>query len=654
MLHPAVPLALALALLAPDARAETAAAVESRLGRDARFLASDELGGRGLGTPGLEQAARYVAGRFDALGLRTVLFDGQPFQRFDVTVSSSLGDANALAVAGPDGERVSWELEEDFTPLAIGGGGAFDLPLVFVGYGITAPEADYDDYAGVDVEGKAVVILRHEPRQADPHSAFNGTEHSIHAPFTKKVSNAVQHGAAAVIFTTDRYEIEQQAAQVEARLKALEEGAPGHANPHAPPQEDAADDEGRDERRRERLARRLAEERDPLLGFEDAGTSSDRDVPVLYARPSALDRLLAAAGRPSLAELEAQIDEGPTPHSFTLTGWTAQGRVEIEREQVATANVVGVLEGEGPHAEETIVIGAHYDHLGRGGQGSAAPGSTEVHNGADDNASGVAVLMEVARALATRPTPLPRRVVFIAFTGEERGLLGSAEYVRDPVVPMDKTIAMLNMDMVGRLDENKLIVNGTGTAEPFDALVDQVNAEFGFELAKSPGGFGPSDHSSFYAQQVPVLHFFTGTHPEYHRPGDDFGLLNLDGMRRVARFVTTVAERIATGEAPSYVEVEQPRMTMGPSDPRPYFGSIPDFGQTGRGYGISGVAPGSPAAVGGLEAGDRIVKLGEYAIGNLEDFDGALRKHTAGDRVKVVVLREGEEETLEVVLDPPK
>jgi hypothetical protein len=305
-------------------------------------------------------------------------------------------------------------------------------------------------------------------------------------------------------------------------------------------------------------------------------------------------------------------------------------------------------------ADETIVIGAHYDHLGFGGNGSAAPGVHEIHNGADDNGSGSTVLMEVARQLAAGKK-LPRRLVFIAFTGEERGLIGSARYVRNPLFPLDKTVAMLNLDMVGRLQDDKLIVHGTGTATEFDALVDQFAKHDAFQVTKKPSGFGPSDHSSFYGAKVPVLFFFTGTHKDYHRPSDDFEKLNIVGMRRVGQMVAEIATVLAdAGERPHFLEAKGAAPELGSGGDRPYFGSIPDFAQDAPGYALSGVSKGSPAERGGLKAGDAIIQFGDSKIGNLEDFDSALRKFKAGDKVPIVVKRGAEAVKLEVTLDPPR
>jgi hypothetical protein len=278
--------------------------------------------------------------------------------------------------------------------------------------------------------------------------------------------------------------------------------------------------------------------------------------------------------------------------------------------RIDAKNVVAVLEGEGSHADETIVIGAHYDHLGRGEPGTLDPGSHEIHHGADDNASGVAAMLEIARKLAALDKKLPRRIVFIAFTGEERGLYGSGHYVKDPLVPLDKTIAMLNLDMVGRLTDDKLIVYGNGTATQWNDLLDRLNDQYHFQLTRHPEGFGPSDHSSFYAKQIPVLFFFTGTHKQYHRPSDTFDTINVDGMRRVADLVADAAVDIAQSEGrPTYQEIASGEFTKTGS--RPYFGSIPDFSQEQPGYSLMGVSKGGPAERAGIKAGDTILKLGD-------------------------------------------
>jgi Peptidase family M28/PDZ domain/PA domain len=658
-----------MALVVPQlhSRAEDATGVEARLARSAKYLSSDELEGRGVGTKGLNLAADYIAAQFREIGLKTDLFDGTPFQRFQMVTGATLGADNHIEFVGPKeteakSARTPLKLGQDFNPLAIGGSGKFDLPLVFVGYGITSKDPKYDDYAGADVKGKAVIVLRHQPQQSNPHGLF-GSKRSQHAAFRRKISNAYEHGAAAVIFTNDQFDAQKTATAMRQRWEATIDQISEARTKFKSIDKPSAEDWNQYEERMQALADDLKkftseahEALDPLLPFEGAGSdpTEARNFPVLFVKPTALDPILRAASGKSLAELETQIDKDGTPHSQVLERWRITGETSIERQEAEVKNVLGVLEGSGPLAEETIVIGAHYDHLGYGGAGSAAPGVKEIHNGADDNGSGTTVLIEVARRLAARSQHLPRRIVFIAFTGEERGLIGSARYVREPLFPLDRTVAMLNLDLVGRMESDKLIVHGTGTAEEFDALVDRLASKQNFQLTKKPGGFGPSDHQSFYAAKVPVLFFFTGSHKDYHRPTDDFEKLNLAGMRRVADLVVDAAVTLAEAPArPRYLE-EKAGETLGGGGDRPYFGSIPDFAQEQTGYALSGVSKGGPAERAGMKAGDIIIQFGESQIGNLEDFDSALRKYKAGDKVKVTVKRGDTPVTLEVLLDPPR
>ncbi len=508
-------------LLSPRASAlaaEDAATVENRLRSTVEYLSSDDREGRGVGTKGLDQAADFIANEFRQLGLKADVVDGGPFQKFSMTTGATLGENNRLVLVGPsksDGgqpRRIELKLSEDYNPLAIGGSGSFALPLVFVGYGITGKDENYDDYAGVDVDGKAVVILRHEPQQDNPHSLFDGTSNSRHAPFRRKVSNAYEHGAAAVVFVNDEFDVRKNIDALRNRWQAAVDDMSAENTQFKSIEKPSREDWKKHEERVGQLAGdiqkyagQLEAAQDPLLPFEGAGSDDGegRDFPVLACRRAALDQVVTAALGKSLAELEAEIDKGPTPQSASLAGWRIEGEASVNRDQTEVKNVIAVLEGAGPHADETVVVGAHYDHLGWGGAGSAAPGVKEIHNGADDNGSGTTVLLEVARQLAVREKPLARRIVFIAFTGEERGLVGSARYVHNPLFPLDKTVAMVNLDMVGRLNDEKLIVHGTGTAEEFDALVDRLTGDAGFDVTKNPGGFGPSDHSSFYGRGFP-------------------------------------------------------------------------------------------------------------------------------------------------------
>jgi hypothetical protein len=401
---------------------------------------------------------------------------------------------------------------------------------------------------------------------------------------------------------------------------------------------------------------------DDLMAFTRAGDgSTKRTMPILHVRREVIDRVVKESLGRDLATIEKTIDDSFKPQSAALQGWRIRGATAIERKETQTRNVLAKLPGTGAAAvgeapaidpRETIVLGAHYDHLGFGGVNSAAPGETAIHHGADDNASGTAMLVEVARILRDRG-PLPRSILFVAFSGEERGLLGSAHYTANAAVPLADTVAMVNLDMVGRLTDNKLIIHGTGTGTGLDALVDRLVGAHNFEVAKEPGGFGPSDHSSFYAKKIPVLHIFTGSHSDYHRPTDTAEKIDYDGMVRIAGLVAdAVAELASVSPRPDYIEVASKQFARGGD--RPYFGSIPDFGKPGGGYAITGVTKGSPAAEGGLQGGDLIIRLGDSAITGLEDFDSALRKHKAGETIPVVVKRNDAEVTLNVTLGKPK
>lgn len=609
--------ALAATAGPPAAGADDTAA--ARLRASVEWLAAPEREGRGPGTAGIDAAAEWVAAAFQGVDrLQTRLVGEEPFQPFEMTLEATLGpgDQNVAELVGPpdaDGRAVTVPLElgRDFTPLAAGGSGVFDLPLVFAGYGITAPAEHYDDYAPLGEAAKraAVIVLRQEPQKDDPHSVFDGNQASQHAALARKVANASEHEAGAVVFCND------------------------------------TDADG-----------------DALMDFRRAGEGGvGRTMPVLHVRRAAIDDLLRRASQDRLAEIQAGIDERLEPASRPLAGWRIRGRVVIDRTETKVRNVLALLPGVGRGAEgdtaaidpkELVILGAHYDHLGYGGENSAAPGAKAIHHGADDNASGTALLVEVARRLAAE-RPLPRSVLFIAFAGEERGLLGSGHYAANAVLPLSDTVAMVNLDMVGRLVDDKVIVHGTGTGTGLEELVDRVVAAHGLSAAKEPGGFGPSDHASFYAKKVPVLHVFTGSHADYHRPSDTAEKINVAGMETLADVVGDLVRDLASRpDRPVYVEVAAPAFARGGD--RPYFGSIPDFGSPGNGYAISGVAKESPAAKGGLQGGDRIVRVGTSAIANLEDFDSALRKYKGGDTVPVVVVRDGAEVTLEVTLGPPK
>jgi Peptidase family M28/PDZ domain/PA domain len=658
---PAQPAAPEQAKAQPQARAQPQA--EARLLGDIKYLASDELEGRGIGTEGLNKAAAYIRHEFQAAGLDVTRVHGDAFQKFHMSIPARLGTPNSLTFIGPDGKSTVLKQDVDFRPCSFGGAGKIQGELAFGGYAIDSKT--YHDLNGVDFKGKAVIVMRHGPRQQDSARPFTiRGDDSRGGDLRTKLSNAAAAGASALLIVNDPTSIKKNAKENESQIRwatnrvvdaalALEQAAPRTSD---------------ESQARKELSKTVAwlkkvradaansESNDPLMTFGSGGRGKDGEIPVVQLSVTAANRVLKAATGKSLDEFEAAINRDLKPRSTVLDGWKADGATTIKRSEVEVKNVIGVLEGAGPHADETVVIGAHYDHLGRGGSGSGSllESSHEIHNGADDNASGTCALIELARHFGHQAKRLPRRLVFITFTGEEEGLIGSLHYVRDPVFPLAKTVAMLNLDMVGRLREDTLTVYGLGTGKHFKELVERTTTARHFKLIPKPEGFGPSDHTSFYAKKIPVLFFFTGTHPDYHRPTDDWQKINIPGMDRIVDLVEEIATTIVTApERPDYFEVNG-LGTVDRGGSRPYFGSIPDFSSEKSGYSISGVAPDSPADRAGLKGGDRIIQMGDRKITGLDDFDLVLRRFSAGDEIPVVAIRGGKTIRLKVTLGKPK
>jgi hypothetical protein len=596
----------------------TLSPIAERLKDDVTYLAADAREGRAPGTKGIEQAADYIAGAFKRAGLKPAPGADGYFQPFTVGGGAVLKGAQELALEGEGGKTITGTHKTDFTPLFIGTSGTFErVGICFAGYGITAHDEsmklDYDDYAGLDVKGKAVLIIRREPRQHDESSPFAGTRNSRFATFQHKATNAFQHGAAAVLLVND-------------------------------------------------LAG-LGTDKDHLLAVNQGGFDVISNIPFVMLTRELADKLLSGAGAPSLKELGTQIDEDLKPRSRALDGWVLRARIEIDRPSIQTKNVIGVLEGSGPHASETVIVGGHYDHLGRGGimSGSFAFFSRDIHNGADDNASGTTMVLELARRLAARPDPLPRRVVFMAFSGEERGLLGSHYYGEHPLFPLASTVMMLNCDMVGRLNsKNELSMIGTGSSAGIDALVDVLGRSAGLTVKKVAGmvdSFGGSDHQSFYAKGVPVLFAFTGVHADYHRPSDDSDRINYSGMARIADYLELIMlDVIRRPERPAFTKVVAPVRTARGGDTARggmsvYLGTMPDYADESRnGLKLADVREGSPAAKGGLKGGDVITRFGTTPVLTIYDFMETMGRYKPGDKVELVVKREGKELKLQVTL----
>jgi hypothetical protein len=326
----------------------------------------------------------------------------------------------------------------------------------------------------------------------------------------------------------------------------------------------------------------------------------------------------------------------------------------VKKKRAVIDNVLAYLPGK---TDEYVILGAHYDHLGRGEYGSLAPSQIgQFHPGADDNASGTAGLLELARLLSPLRGHLPRGILFASFAGEELGLLGSAEWVREPTLPLNKAIAMLNMDMVGRIRRSTIYIGGVGTAAAFRPILEAAVTRSGLKAEYSDGGYSSSDHTSFVVKQIPVLFFFSGLHSDYHKPSDTWEKIDAAAAARVVNLVANAGLEIDEApQKPAFVTVVEPHSTgMGSGRGGgygAYFGSIPDFGQVENGVRFSDVRPGSPAAKAGLKAGDTLIQFRELPIKNLYDFTDALRRSKPGDAVIVTVLRDGKPLKVQVTLE---
>ncbi|MFN2498168.1 MAG: M20/M25/M40 family metallo-hydrolase [Pyrinomonadaceae bacterium] len=632
-----ISLIVALALSAVFAQQPADTHSVERLRAHITHLASDKLEGRRTGGAGANLAAEYIAGEFARYGLqRSIGWDtpgmaileadspNRYLQKFPYVAGVKLGKQNVLSIQGPGGPSVDLRVGVDWMPLGFSAKGTLvDMGVVFVGYGITASELKHDDYAGANVANKIAVALSGTPDGENPHGQFARYE-----GVQWKTIAARHAGAKALI--------------VIARDKNFTE---------------------------DRLSK---------LRVDHGG--SDVGLPVMtISRPSA-EKLFQLA-QSSLQESASQANN-KSHRPKELSGILLEVSIDIIRHEVEASNVIGIVNGSDPVLKkETIVIGAHYDHLGRGGEGSLAPRAGDIHHGADDNASGTAGLLELARIFASAEGPRPRRtIVFIAFSGEEEGLLGSNYYVNHPLKPLENTVAMINMDMIGRMKNNKLVVGGVGTAEGLkdlvnrsntddvftptsasnpvqaitrgsnetpvfatnDELVGSLKSHQAFDLTLSEDGFGPSDHSSFYAKKIPVLFLWTGTHEDYHKPSDTADKINYVDEAQILGFVERIVRGIDANNARPAYTVAKNESQGRTTGFRVYIGTIPNYADSGAGLLLDGVRDDSPAAKAGIKAGDRIVKLAGREVRNVYDYTYALGEMKAGQEYEVELVRGGE------------
>jgi hypothetical protein len=628
--------ALTLLLLA-DGEAIGQSPAEARMRRDIDFLASDQCEGRGVTTDGINLAAAYIAEQFKAAGLKPAGDAGTYLQEFTIA-GTTLGSPNRLEFHHRYTTFGDLKIHRDFEPLGMGGSGSVSGQIVFAGYGVTIDKDHiYNDYADLDVAGKIVLLLRDMPRT---DKFAKGDSSRRNASLQAKLQNAQKHKAAGVLLVND------------------------------------ADD---------------ASSADPLLNFSfTAAGPGSVEIPACMIHRDVAQRLL---GDRKLDALERQIIAEGSPVSFPLTDWTASLEVTVNHGRLPVKNIIGTLPGTGPLAYETVVIGAHYDHLGYGGPGSLARlRKPAIHHGADDNGSGTTTLMELARRLASEPRGYGRRLVFIAFSGEELGLLGSQYYVQHPIFPLATTVAMVNLDMVGRLRSGslepgqillamltpgaqgepplamtvaaarndpaglsqllrfgqQLTVWGTGTSPGFAALVDKINQAYGFEIKKIPGGQGPSDHASFYAKKIPVIFLFTNDHSDYHRPSDTSDKINVPGMSRVADFTAEIISYLdQVQDRPAYLAVKGSSGSLSRYSGMPRLGFKPaNYGESEGGVLVEYLLPEGAAARAGIKDGDRIVAIAGKPVQNVENYMVLMAAQKKGKAIPIGIIRNGKSLTV--------
>ncbi len=571
---------------------------ERELKHYVRTLASDRYEGRLSGTKHCDRAAKLLVD--DLKKMKLALVPGMDSLRweFEIAMPPKVERGTKLVItAGSD--KKEFDVRKHYVPMPFSANAQAREKVVFAGYGITAPEYGYDDYAGIDAKGKVVIVMRHEPQKGKASSKFKGKEYTKHARFSEKALNAQKHGAAALIFVTDPLNY----------------------------------DRSKSEFRRLRV-----------------GKVAGVTIPVVFVRLSVADWLFSR-GPKALEYLQKEIDSDCKPRSFEFEKVTIQIRVELTHANAKTYNVMACCKGSDPKlSEEYIVIGAHYDHIGRGLFGLEGQYSKlRICNGADDNASGTAAVMEIAEAFGLLKEKPKRSVIFVLFSGEERGLLGSRALVENPPVPLEKIACMINFDMIGR-SRGLVYVSGVGSAAEFSNIVHEANREIRMPLKVTQQIGGGSDHLPFYKKKIPILYFLTGMHKDYHRPTDDWEKINFEDMEKITRLAFRVSVEIANlPKRPKYTEASHA------ADRVPYLGiQAEDMPESSMGARIKKVTPGSPAEKGGLKAGDVVVKFGGRVVLSVADIKGLLFQKAQGDEIEVTVLRNEEEVQLKVKLGKKK
>jgi len=548
-------------------------------------LASERLGGREAGSPGEREAGDYIAAQLARLGARPLPGRSDVFMSFEFTAGSRDGGSQ-LSIGG---QRFS--APADVVALSFSDDGTVSAPAVFAGYGIVVPESQnfgYDSYATLDVKDKAVVVFRYFPEDADKETK------SILARYSDlryKAQAARQRGAKALVVVT------------------------GPRSPNAG--------------------------QTVPVTFDTALAGSGIPAASVSGKAAA-----ALFGSRSLEAVQKEFDSG-NPHAagFALDGVTVELTTKLVREKRTARNVIAFVPATAPVTavdKPWIVIGAHYDHLGLGRNGNSLATGADIgkpHVGADDNASGTAAVLAVAGAVARMPVRR-RNLAVGLWSAEELGLIGSSAFVNAPPFPLNQIAAYLNFDMVGRMQDNKLAVQATGSSATWASLIERANVAAGFNLTLQPDPYQPTDVATFNQAAVPSLNFTTGAHLDYHKPSDTADKIDYEDLDRIAEFATSIAARVMeSDQAPQFVKVDQSSQTINRTGVRVFTGTVPDYAADAKGLLLSGVIGGGPAEQAGLQKGDVITEIAGQTIANIYDYTYALELLKIGQPVKVVYMR---------------
>ena len=554
-----------------------------------RFLSHENREGRLPGTRGSKDAIAYLIKNFKSYGVKPA-FGKSYTQPFNIKTGIQLGPLNNLII-----NKDTMAVESDYLPLFFSANGSFSGEVVFAGYGfqINEKELQWDDYKGLDVKDKWVIVMRHSPERNQPHSIY-----APHSPLHKKMLVAKDNGAKGIIFVS----------QIE------------------------------------------DEELYPLRyvsGFKN------NEAPAIILSKNIANRIFERVGW-STKKIQDEMNQNLKPLSFQLGVLNINVSIDLEPVVKKGANVVGEIRSRNREfRDEYVLIGAHFDHLGMGGAGSGSrkPEENQIHPGADDNASGTAGLLELAQKLSANINYLKRSVLFVGFDAEEKGLLGSKHFIESSPIKIENITTMINMDMIGRMSDSSYTVGGVGTSPSFEYLLDSLKTGRPFNLIMNKPGFGPSDHAAFYTKDIPVLFFFSGVHDEYHTPADTWQLINLQGEKHILNFIYDLAYYLSRApKRPVFQKAGPKTGQMG--SPKKFtvtFGIMPSYSSTEKGLEVDGISTSDgPAATAGIKKGDIIKSINKKPISDIYEYMDRLSALRAGMTVPVLIERDGEKILLDV------